>query len=127
MDTRAVFFFDGGCRPNPGPIEAAVVHRGRTEIRDDLGRGDNNEAEWQALLLAVDLARSQGVTDALFVGDSAVVIAQARGVQPCRSPQLDPYLTAFREAAGHFERVRLRQVPRSKNLAGIALARRAQR
>lgn len=101
-----------------------MVSRGVAHFRDDLPHGDNNQAEWLALLFAVELARAQGGRDVLFVGDSTLVVEQARGAWPCRSPQLMPYLATFRAAIGSFERVRLRQVPRSKNLAGIALARR---
>jgi ribonuclease HI len=121
---RAIFYFDGGCRPNPGAMEAAVVHRGRAYFRDGLGTGDNNEAEWLALLYAVELAISEGAPDVLFIGDSVLVIQQARGACPCRSPQLQPHLTRFKNVVASLPRVRLRPVSRSKNLAGIALARR---
>jgi ribonuclease HI len=124
MTRRSTFFFDGGSRPNPGPIEIAVVSRGQAFFRDDLGPGDNNQAEWLALLLAVELALAQGARDVLFVGDSALVIHQASGAWPCRTAQLRPYLASYRELAVGLERVVLRHVPRSKNLAGIALARR---
>lgn len=121
---RAIFFFDGGCRPNPGPIEAAVVSRGQTYFRDDLGSGDNNQAEWAALLYAAELAIALGAPDVVFIGDAALVVEQARGRWRCRSPHLQPYLAAFQDAAAAIPRVHLRQVPRTKNLAGIALARR---
>lgn len=124
MSARLKLFFDGGCRPNPGPIETAVFVRGVAHIRDDVGRGDSNEAEWLALLHAGELAAAMGARDVLFVGDSATVVAQAAGRSRCRSPQLQPHLDAFRIAAAQFERVRLRQISRSKNLAGIALAMR---
>ena len=118
------FFFDGGCRPNPGPIEVAVVSAGYAYFRDGLGDGDNNEAEWLALLFAAELAAGAGASDALFVGDSAVVVAQADGRSRCRSAHLQPHLDAFRTVAAAIPRVRLKHVRRSKNLAGIALARR---
>jgi len=121
---RATFHFDGGSKPNPGKMELAVVTRGKAHFRDNIGEGDNNEAEWQALLFAVELARQEGAQDVLFVGDSALVIHQASGAWPCRSPQLQPHLITFRQATADIARVRLRHVPRSKNLAGIALARR---
>lgn len=124
MTARLKLFFDGGCRPNPGPIETAVVMRGAAHFRDDLGCGDNNVAEWLALLDAVRLAMAAGARDVVFVGDSAVVIAQASGKGRCRSPQLQPHLDAYRAAAAGFDRVILRCVPRARNLAGIALARR---
>ena len=121
-DRPLKLFFDGGSRPNPGPIETAVFVGGVAHIRDDHGSGDSNEAEWRALLHAVEIAAAQGARDVLFVGDSAVVIAQATGKGRCRSPQLQPHLDAFRAATAGFDRVRLRHVPRGKNLAGIALA-----
>lgn len=105
-------------------MHAAVVSRGVAWFRDDLGNGDNNEAEWLALLMAMDLAKAQSCTDVSIVGDSALVIAQASGRQRCRSAHLAPYLAAFQDAAAGFSRIRLRHVPRTKNLAGIALARR---
>jgi len=123
----ATFFFDGGSRPNPGPMEAAVVHRGQVYLRDDMGHGDNNQAEWLALLFAVELAGAQHARDVLFMGDSQLVIHQASGTWPCRSAQLEPYLDTFNRAVAGFVRVRLRHVSRTKNLAGIALARRHPR
>lgn len=122
MSAPLKLFFDGGCRPNPGVIETAVFVRGVAHIRDGVGRGDSNEAEWLALLHATEVAASMHARDVLLVGDSATVVAQATGRSRCRSPQLQPHLDAFRIAAAGFERVRLRQVHRSKNLAGIALA-----
>lgn len=121
---RTIFHFDGGCRPNPGPMHAAVVSRGRIWFHDALGEGDNNEAEWLALLLAMEEAAAQGCPHVVLIGDSALVVAQASGRQPCRSAHLRPYLARFREAAAAFTHVQVRHVPRTRNLAGIALARR---
>jgi ribonuclease HI len=115
-------FFDGGCQPNPGPMQIAVVMRGQSHIKLNMGVGDNNEAEWAALLYAVELAIAAKVPDAVFVGDSKLVIEQARGRWKCRSNHLKPYLTAFQATAEPIGGVKLRHVHRSQNLAGIALA-----
>jgi ribonuclease HI len=124
MTKRLTFFFDGGCRPNPGPMEAAVVSGGQSWFRDDLGDGDSNEAEWSALLYAVELAIASGARDVLFVGDSVLVVEQALGRQKCRSPQLKPYLARFQSLIVALPRFHLKQVARSKNPAGSALDRR---
>lgn len=121
---RAIVYFDGGSRPNPGSMHAAVVSQGRAWFRDDLGHGDNNEAEWLALLYALDVARGQELTNLLLIGDSALVIAQASGRQRCRSAHLRPYHVRFQDASAQFRRIQLRHVSRHKNLAGIALTRR---
>jgi ribonuclease HI len=114
-------YFDGGCRPNPGPIDIAVVMRGQSHVRTAVAAGDSNEAEWLALLFALELAAGAGVDDPVFIGDSALVVEQARGGWKCRSAHLKPYLAAWRTRAAAFGRLRLKQVARSKNLAGIVL------
>jgi len=118
-DGRLRIFFDGGCRPNPGRMELAAVARGVTYRRDDVGIGGNEEAEWLALLHAVEIARNLGADDVELRGDSRSVINQASGAAKCRSP----HLAVYRAAIAAIPRVRLRYVPRSRNLAGIALAR----
>jgi ribonuclease HI len=115
---RLRIFFDGGCRPNPGPMEVAAVARGVTCRKDDIGIGGNEEAEWLALLHAVEVARKLGAEDVELLGDSRSVINQVAGVARCRSP----HLATYRAAIAGIPRTRLRYVPRSKNLAGIALA-----
>ncbi len=114
-------FFDGGCRPNPGPMETAVVARGQSHIRRDLGHGSNHEAEWLALLHAIELARWLGEKDIILIGDSANVVRQANGQMKCRGP-VEAHLARFHDHAAHFRRVRVRQIGRAQNLAGIALA-----
>jgi ribonuclease HI len=120
--TALKLFFDGGCRPNPGPIEVAVVARGRTYLKTGLGVGSNDDAEWLALLYALDVARDLGISDPLFVGDSTLVVKQASGAWPCHSPNLQQHLDSFRRRAQAFDRIGVRYIRRSHNLAGIALA-----
>ena len=59
---RVKVFFDGGCRPNPGQIEAAVVVRGVVQLFGDLGRGTSIDAEWLALICAMELSQSLGLS-----------------------------------------------------------------
>lgn len=81
-------YFDGGCRPNPGQMETAVVAR-----------------------------------DVVMLGDSAFVVAQANGKAKCRSAQFQAHFERFRTLADDFERIRVRKIARTQNLAGIALAK----
>jgi len=116
-------YFDGGCRPNPGPMETAIVARGQVHYRADHGPGDNNDAEWLALLEALSVAQAMGERDIILIGDSALVIGQATGAAPCRSLRFRAALARFQELAAGFASVRLRLARRSHNLAGIALER----
>lgn len=115
-------YFDGGCRPNPGRLETAVVARGIAYFQPDCGIGTNNDAEWLALIHAVEVAISIGARDVVMLGDSALVVGQASGIAKCRSPELKAHLAIFQTLASNFERIRIRKIPRSQNLAGIALA-----
>jgi ribonuclease HI len=110
-------WFDGGCRPNPGPIETATVIHGVADVRRDQGVGDNEAAEWTALLHALERAKAEGLSDILLIGDSLSVIRQTRGEKRGRPP----WIERFRSAAQGFTRLRLRHVRRKQNLAGIAL------
>lgn len=117
-------YFDGGCRPNPGKMESAVVARGALDHRADLGHGTSEQAEWHALLHALDVARDLGARDVLLLGDSIGIIRQAEGKVRCRSPELHG---CFEQAMKDFGRVRVRHIKRTQNLAGIALGQVRQR
>lgn len=118
-------FFDGGCRPNPGRIEVAVVARGVTHFFDDLGEGSSGAAEWAALGCALRVARGLGAECFDLVGDSRAVIRQASGALPCRSADAKAARAQFQAAVGDGPAPRrLVWVARGQNLAGIALDRR---
>ena len=114
-------YFDGGCRPNPGMMETAVVVRGKVHHRPDLGHGSSEQAEWFALLCALEVAADLGERDVLLLGDAAGVINQAVNGAPCRSPELSACRDRFEQAKQDFDRVRVRHIKRNQNLAGIAL------
>jgi ribonuclease HI len=115
-------FFDGGCQPNPGMMEIAVVARGIPYYRHDVGYGTNIDAEWLALLYALEIARSLKLTDIILIGDALTVVNQANGSAPCRRQNLQDHYNAFTQKAADFTRVRIRHIVRTQNLAGIALS-----
>lgn len=93
-----------------------VVVRGIVHHRV-AGHGASHEAEWAALLHALDVAAALGERDVVLIGDAADVVAQANGAK-CRSPDL---MDTFKKHVATFDRVRVRHVRRGQNLAGIAL------
>jgi ribonuclease HI len=123
MPARIKIFFDGGCRPNPGQMEIAVVARGQTHMHRDLGEGSSMTAEWLALIAAERLARALqlGRGDYVLLGDAAAVIAQASEEQRCRGSAAGHRAALIELAGGTLPPIRY--VKRTQNLAGIALAR----
>lgn len=119
---RTKIYFDGGCRPNPGTMEIAVVTGGVAEVDRDAGQGSSMDAEWLALIAALRLARSRGLADFVLLGDAAAVVAQANGTVRVRGAN-EGHLAAFRTLAGDGPVPRVRHIKRAQNLAGTALAR----
>ena len=117
-------YFDGGCRPNPGEMQVAVVARGVVHHVAHLGIGSSEQAEWLALLHGLLIAETTGERDIVLLGDAAGVIAQAKGTAKCRNAA---YLEQFQRRAATFERVRVRFIRRNQNLAGIALSKICER
>ncbi|MEZ0243630.1 MAG: ribonuclease HI [Sphingomonas sp.] len=120
MPSPLKIFFDGGCRPNPGAMEIAVVAGGKAHIRRDLGHGTRADAEWLALIEAVKIAQSLGVRDPVLLGDAADIIGQANGTLKARGGNAR-HLETFRALAATPPRIR--HIKRTQNLAGIVLAR----
>ena len=118
---RTKIYFDGGCRPNPGTMEIAVVIAGRAYVIPDLGTGTSMRAEWLALIHALRLACDQQLADIVLLGDSAAVIAQASGTAKCRGDSVQ-HKAEFLALAGDRPPL-IRYIKRTQNLAGIALMR----
>lgn len=123
--SRIKIFFDGGCRPNPGPIEAAVVVRGHVHWFD-LGHGNNQAAEWLALIEAVKLSQALGLENVELIGDAMEVIDHANRAMRDGAGQ-QGHAAAFAALVKDRPPARIRWIKRQQNLAGIALASRHPR
>lgn len=119
---RTKIYFDGGCRPNPGAMEIAVVANGVAEIDRDAGTGSSMDAEWLALIAALRLARRRELADFVLLGDAAAVVAQANGAVPARGGAVR-HLATLHALVGEGPKPRIRYIKRTQNLAGIVLAR----
>ena len=93
--------------------------RGAAHFRSDLGEGSSVDAEWRALLHALEVALAAGETDVVLLGDSASVIDQAKGV--ARRRLAADAEARFTGLVGRFDRLQFRRIKRTQNLAGIAL------
>ncbi|HEX2016776.1 MAG TPA: ribonuclease HI family protein [Solirubrobacteraceae bacterium] len=127
---RVVVHVDGGARGNPGPAAAAaVVSDAEGTVLDEatrrLGVASNNVAEYQAVLLGVERARSLGATEVALVNDSELVARQLTGRYRVKHPAMRPLhleaIAALRELDGWS----IRTVPRAQNAHADALVNRA--
>lgn len=82
----------------------------------------NNEAEYQAALLGLALARQLGAQVVEIVSDSEVVVRQMKGQSRVLSRRLKPLHQKVCARAGCFSAVSFRHVPRGLNCLADALA-----
>jgi ribonuclease HI len=111
---------DGGARGNPGP--AAVGYRIEDEagaVLDESGRAigvaTNNEAEYRALITALERAAALGATEVEVRSDSELLMRQMTGRYRVKSPHLRALWDEAQRAADGFERVRYIEVRRAEN------------
>ena len=83
-------YFDGGSRGNPGPSAGAAytAFEGGHERAIFLPSASNNEAEYNGLLLAIDLAFELKLTHVTFLGDSRLVLMQVTGEWAVKHPRM---------------------------------------
>lgn len=82
----------------------------------------NNEAEYQAVLLGLALARGLGVSSVEIVSDSEVVVRQMQGQSRVLSQRLRQLHQETCARLGHFQKVTFRHVSREENHLADALA-----
>lgn len=127
--THAVAWTDGGSRGNPGEAGAGIVlELGRGQREEHtlyLGRLTNNQAEYLALLAALERLARLGVAEVEVRCDSELVVRQMTGRYQVRAQHLRSLWQRSCLLAQGFRRCTLRHVPRSANRVADALANRA--
>ncbi|XP_040372973.1 uncharacterized protein LOC121052309 [Rosa chinensis] len=82
----------------------------------------NNQAEYEALIIGLEVLLELGVRDVQVRGDSLVVINQLQEKYRCASYLLVPYLNRAIELLDQFDDVGLEYIPRERNFAANELA-----
>lgn len=124
-------FTDGASRGNPGPAAVGVLFRqkdgpelcGHSEA---IGKATNNQAEYRAVLAALEHCSRWGVGRVHLFLDSELVARQLSGVYRVKSQDLLPIYQQVVYISKRLKEFRVRHVPRAKNafadhLANLAL------
>lgn len=122
---------DGGARGNPGPAGiGVVVEDAKTgEILEEhakfLGRTTNNQAEYKAVILALERAVALGAREVEVLADSELLIKQANGEYRVKNVDLQARFRELKSLEREIGRVIYKHVRREMNKAADALANRA--
>ncbi|KAM5551438.1 hypothetical protein ABKV19_026329, partial [Rosa sericea] len=82
----------------------------------------NNQAEYEALLIGLEVLLEMGIRDVQILGDSLLVINQLCNEFRCNSFTLVPYWNRTLELLDQFDNVHLEHIPRERNFAANELA-----
>ena len=82
----------------------------------------NNMAEYEAYLMGLEVAREMGVKHLQVIGDSNLVVCQARGDFALKEPSLAPYRAMAQRLEDSFEEFNIEHSLRFDNLFVDALA-----
>ena len=86
-------YTDGGSRGNPGPAATAfmalVIEDGKDRLLRKMarriGKATNNQAEYRAMIMAMEWALSRGFKDLVLHSDSELLVKQVLGEYSVRS------------------------------------------
>ena len=121
---------DGAARGNPGPAAIGVViedAEGRTvyEVSRALGVRTNNEAEYQALITALEYLKGVRPKEAEFLLDSELVVKQLNGEYKVKEPRLQSLYGQVVMLLNAVPKYRIRHVRREQNARADELANEA--
>lgn len=123
-------FFDGSSRGNPGPAGLGVIifdEEGRElrRISRSLGVRTNNEAEYLALLKALEEALKLGAEVVDLYSDSMLLVRQLKGEYKVRAPGLQRLYQKASILSSKFKKLRINYIDRRLNRDADALAKNA--
>ena len=132
MSKKALIFTDGGAEPNPGPGAIGVViknQQGKTvaTISQAVGRVTNNQAEYMAVIAALEKAVSLGYDEVEMRADSELVVRQINGRYRVRNTKLKPLYRKAIELKSQFKGFTITHIPRNLNREADRLAGEAVR
>lgn len=123
-------FTDGGSRGNPGIAGCgAVLYDGDKNKIDTTtefcGRQTNNFAEYRGLIIGLELALKNEITDLIVYMDSKLIIEQMKGNFKVKNAGLKPLFENAKNICDNFVKVSFTHVHREKNKVADELANQA--
>ena len=122
MNQPILIRFDGSSknngRPNQEAAAAAILyldHEERYETSQYLNSKTNNQADFAALVLALEEALALKLTHVQIEGDSKLVIEALTGTNKIKHPDLIPYFNQAQILLGRFDSYSLKHIPRTLN------------
>jgi len=117
---RLVIHTDGASRGNPGPAAIGATikdERGRliASISQLIGRTTNNQAEYRAVIVALEQALKLGARQVQICSDSELVVRQINGQYRVKKASLKPSYQKAKQLIDQFDIFSIKHIPREQN------------
>ncbi len=128
---KLITFTDGGSRGNPGPAAIGVVVKDALTGKNIAGFGKyigvttNNQAEYQALVAALETALKHDATEVACFLDSELIVKQMNREYRVRDINLQPHFTKIWNMAQTLKKCTFTHVRREKNTEADAFVNQA--
>ncbi|MFC1942360.1 ribonuclease HI family protein [Chloroflexota bacterium] len=130
---KAIIYTDGAARGNPGPAAIGATIKDEKNnliatVSSHIGISTNNQAEYKAIIAALEKAFSLGARYVELKSDSELVVRQINGRYRVKNLGLKPLYQHVKQLIDSLESFTIAHVPREQNteadnLANIALDR----
>jgi len=123
-------YSDGGSRGNPGQAAIGAVifdQEGNKikEISEHIGTATNNQAEYIAVIKALEEASNMKAEKVKVFMDSELVVKQARREYKIKNPELSSLFVKLWNIVSKFKECSFNHIPREKNSEADALVNKA--
>lgn len=124
---RIIINTDGAAVPNPGPAAIGVTikdERGKliTSISQAIGQATNNQAEYRAVIAALEEAIKLGAREVEIRSDSELMVRQLNGRYRVKSALLKPLYQQATNLLCQLEGSIITHIPREQNKEADSLA-----
>ena len=124
---KLVIYTDGVSRGNPGRAAIAAILRDEkgtlvATMSKDIGEATNNQAEYWAVIAALEKALELGVNNIELNSDSELIVKQIKGQYRVKKETLRPLFETVMQLKGRFTSFKIRHIPRERNRDADKLA-----
>ncbi|NCO79891.1 ribonuclease H [Candidatus Falkowbacteria bacterium CG_4_9_14_3_um_filter_38_19] len=117
---KLIIYTDGGARGNPGPagIGAVIYDEHKNiiaKISQSIGVATNNQAEYKALIIALEKAQNLKAREVRVFLDSELVVKQLNREYRVKDKDLAPLFVKVYNISLGFKKIVFKHISREKN------------
>jgi ribonuclease HI len=129
---RLIIYTDGASLGNPGLAAIGAVIKDEqgnliARISQPIGQATNNQAEYRAIIAALEKAISLGAGQVGLNSDSELVVKQINGSYRVKKPSLKPLYQKVKQLQSQLQGFSIAHIPRQRNAEAHKLAHLALR